>query len=68
MSFIRAKEIPPHSGNWYDYEVKTTHEGRHVRQKVIKYLGQIGQSFLFICSSHEVLTSKPIVSRFTITR
>jgi len=23
MSFIRAKEIPPHSGNWYDYEVKT---------------------------------------------
>jgi len=22
MSFIRAKEIPPRSGNWYDYEVK----------------------------------------------
>jgi len=21
MSFIRAKEIPPRSGNWYDYEV-----------------------------------------------
>jgi len=21
MSYIRAKEIPPRSGNWYDYEV-----------------------------------------------
>jgi len=38
MSFIRAKEIPPRSGNWYDYEVMTIHEGRNVRQKVIRYL------------------------------
>ena len=43
MTFIRAKEIPPHSGNWYDYEVKTIHEGKHVRQKVIKYLGKSGR-------------------------
>ena len=42
MSFIRAKEIPPGSGNWYDYEVKTVHEGKHVRQKVIQYLGKSG--------------------------
>ena len=40
MSFIRAKEIPPHSGNWYDYEVKTIHENGHVRQKVIRYIGR----------------------------
>jgi hypothetical protein len=40
MSFIRAKEIPPGSGNWYDYEVKTVHEGKYVRQKVIQYLGK----------------------------
>lgn len=40
MSFIRAKEIPPHSGNWYDYEVKTVHEGSKVRQKVIRYIGK----------------------------
>ncbi|MBI3931577.1 MAG: hypothetical protein HY325_06095 [Chloroflexi bacterium] len=40
MSFIRAKEIPPHSGNWYDYEVKTVHEGKKVRQKVIRYIGK----------------------------
>ncbi|MBI4188899.1 MAG: DDE-type integrase/transposase/recombinase [Chloroflexi bacterium] len=40
MSFIRAKEIPPHSGNWYDYEVKTVHEGIHVRQKVLRYIGR----------------------------
>jgi predicted RNase H-related nuclease YkuK (DUF458 family) len=39
MSFIRSKEIPPHSGNWYDYEVKTVHEGKKVRQKVIRYIG-----------------------------
>lgn len=26
MSFVRAKEIPPRSGNWYDYEVETVHE------------------------------------------
>jgi putative transposase len=40
MTFIRAKEIPPRSGNWYDYEVMTIHEGGKVRQKVIKYLGR----------------------------
>ena len=40
MSFIRAKEIPPRSGNWYDYEVMTVHEGSKVRQKVIRYIGK----------------------------
>jgi len=42
MTFIRAKEIPPHSGNWYDYEVMTVHEGNRVRQKVIRYIGRSG--------------------------
>ncbi len=57
MTFIRAKEIPPGSGNWYDYEVKTIHEGVHVRQKVIKYLGRSGgHSYL---SGNQVLTSQP---------
>lgn len=42
MTFIRAKEIPPRSGNWYDYEVMTVHEGRKVRQKVIRYIGRSG--------------------------
>lgn len=40
MSFIRAKEIPPRSGNWYDYEVETKHEGKKVMQKVIRYIGK----------------------------
>jgi putative transposase len=62
MSFIRAKEIPPGSGNWYDYEVMTTHEGSHVRQKVIKYLGRSGSHSYLSGSSHEVLTSKPVIS------
>ena len=42
MSFIRAKEIPPRSGNWYDYEVMTVHNGAKVNQKVIQYLGKSG--------------------------
>ena len=40
MSFIRAKEIPPGSGNWYDYEVETIHEGSKVIQKHIRYIGK----------------------------
>jgi len=44
MAFIRAKEIPPRSGNWYDYEVMTVHEGGKVRQKVIRYIGPSGRS------------------------
>lgn len=42
MSFIRAKEIPRGSGNWYDYLVKTVHEGDKVSQKHIQYLGKSG--------------------------
>ncbi len=42
MTFIRAKEIPPGSGNWYDYEVETVHEGDKVIQKHIRYLGKSG--------------------------
>ena len=40
MAFIRAKEIPPGSGNWYDYEVMTIHEGGRVIQKHIRYIGK----------------------------
>jgi putative transposase len=42
MSFVRSKEIPPRSGNWYDYEVMTVHNGGKVQQKVIQYLGKSG--------------------------
>ena len=38
MSFIRAKEIPPGSGNWYDYEVETVHKGGKVIQKHRTYM------------------------------
>ena len=44
MSFIRAKEIPPRSGNWYDYEVRTVHEGKRVIQQHIRYIGKSGSS------------------------
>lgn len=39
MSFIRAKEIPPSSSNWYDYEVMTMHKGSKVIQKHQKTKG-----------------------------
>ena len=42
MSFIRAKEIPPHSGNWYDYEVETIHKDGKVIQRHIRYIGKHG--------------------------
>jgi hypothetical protein len=42
MSFIRAKEIPPRSGNWYDYEVENHRVKGQVRQTVIKYIGKSG--------------------------
>jgi transposase-like protein/ribosomal protein L37AE/L43A len=45
MTFIRAKEIPPGSGNWYDYEVETIHEGGRVIQKHIRYLGRHGTAY-----------------------
>jgi putative transposase len=45
MSFIRAKQIPPGKGHWYDYEVQTIHEGGHVRQRVIQYLGRTGSGY-----------------------
>jgi len=40
MTFIRAKEIPPRSGNWYDYEVETIHKGNKVIQRHIRYIGK----------------------------
>jgi hypothetical protein len=40
MAFIRAKELPPRSGNWYDYEVVTIHEDGKVKQKVIRHIGK----------------------------
>jgi len=42
MAFIRTKEIPLGSGNWYDYEVETVHEGGKVIQRHIRYLGRHG--------------------------
>ena len=44
MSFIRAKEIPPHSGNWYDYLVRTVHIDGKVIQEHIAYIGKSGSS------------------------
>jgi hypothetical protein len=39
MSYIRAKEIPRGSGNWYDYEVESVWNKGKVIQKHIRYVG-----------------------------
>jgi len=62
MSFIRAKEIPPRSGNWYDYEVRTVHEGKRVIQQHIRYIGKSGNS---THSSGGGLTSRAITTSHT---
>lgn len=43
MSFIRAKQIPPRTGNWYDYEVESYREKGKVRQRIIQYIGRSGR-------------------------
>lgn len=67
MSFVRAKEIPPRSGNWYDYEVATVHHDGKVSQRVIQYLGKSGTTHKSLIGDrvdvirlHSV--SKPIMS------
>lgn len=63
MSFIRAKEIPPHSGNWYDYEVETVHDKGKVIQKHIRYIGKSGSSEALAVRSR---LSRPVVPRLII--
>ena len=59
MSFIRAKEIPPGSGNWYDYEVETIHEGDKVIQRHIRYIGKSSRGGV----SHATPLSRGLLSR-----
>jgi putative transposase len=63
MSFIRAKQIPPRTGNWYDYEVKTVHENGKVRQEIIRYIGLSGKSHGRLSGGSVVLN--PIASSDT---
>jgi len=42
MTFIRKKEITPHSGRLYDYEVENHKVNGKVKQKVIRYIGRSG--------------------------
>jgi hypothetical protein len=62
MSFIRAKEIPPRSGNWYDYEVETIHDGSRVIQKHIRYLGKSG-SHSYLPTGNAASNSKMLISQ-----
>lgn len=65
MSFIRAKEIPPGSGNWYDYEVETIHKGSKVIQKHIRYIGKSSLRPSHSMRSGKVATPYPVVASST---
>ena len=39
MAFVRTKEIPKGSGNFYDYRVRSVREGNKVIQEHLEYLG-----------------------------
>ncbi|PTD94484.1 hypothetical protein C9439_02115 [archaeon SCG-AAA382B04] len=44
MVYVRVKEVPPGSGNYYQYLVKGERDGGRVRQKVLQYLGKAEDS------------------------
>lgn len=56
MSYTRAKEIPPGSGNWYNYEVMGIRTGKKVRQKVIRYLGRADSSPFALSGNREPIS------------
>jgi len=61
MTFIRAKEIPPRSGNWYDYEVESVWNKGKVTQRHIRYIGKSargGSSALSGGSVHTIANDK----------
>lgn len=43
MSFVRAKQIPPRTGNWYNYEVESYRDKGQVKQRIIRYIGRSGR-------------------------
>ncbi len=67
MSFIRAKEIPPHSGNWYDYEVETIHKGNKVIQKHIRYIGKSGTRTSLTGGGHSINRDVSIGTSTSVT-
>ena len=66
MTFIRAKQIPPHSGNWYDYEVMSVRKGNKIIQVHLRYLGRSGRHS-YLMSNNKILISKPRESTITNT-
>ncbi len=39
MAYVRTKEIPPGSGNYYKYKVRSVRNGDKVKQEIVQYLG-----------------------------
>lgn len=68
MSYIRTKEIPPGSGNWYDYEVKGVREGQRVRQIHIRYIGKSSRTSSPSLSGGSTIPAPVSVSASPIAR
>jgi len=62
MSFIRAKEIPPRSGNWYDYEVESVWNKGKVIQRHIRYIGKSAGHFSSSTDSGGSVGPSPLVA------
>lgn len=57
MSFVRSKEIPPGSGNWYDYEVQSVWTNGTCRQKHLRYIGRSDRSGIVLGHSTSAIES-----------
>lgn len=55
MTFIRAKEIPKGSGNWYDYEVESVWINGKPRQRHIRYIG--------VSTRHASMSGRPTAKK-----
>ncbi len=62
MTYIRAKEIPRGSGNWYDYEVETVHKDGKVIQKYIRYIGRSSRTSMPTGTHSSAIEARPGVA------
>ncbi len=62
MSFIRAKEIPRGSGNWYDYEVETIRKDGKVIQKYIRYIGKSSRTSMPASRRSAAVEKRPSIA------
>lgn len=68
MTFVRKKQIPPHTGNWYLYEVESYSTPNGPRQRHIRYIGKEGTLGSTGAPGHMAGTGSVGVSTVTLPR